>query len=755
MTKAMTAAAMILLLALGAAWAAQEGAKNSATEATVDNPELVKLFNQAVDLLEQKKYEEAGSLLDKVVAMNPDSSIALKLRNQAKQQALLDAFLEAPPETVDTIKKFFALAERGRREWLRDQERIGKSVAKLVAAKEPTDIWTAIAELKTAGQHAVPQLFDALKKGKRDSHTTIDMALMACGPTVVLPLCEALNVQDDLVKQEIIFVLGQIKDTRALPALAAIAASDSPAPVKENALDSIKRIAGGNLQSAPVYYLEQARAYYRQRYDVLQNPHDDFIIWGWNAKDQSLVSRAVPEYAFYLEMTEKLCYQAIALDETFESVYPLLICSYLQQLNTYTSLLDAAEKGTLKNLTEAEIAGLKARKERVAGILSTATALGKQHFYGALNLALQEGNSTVAVACEDVLRSLGSPADLPVIVSGKGDRNMPGAGATADPLVAALDSDSKQVRYNAAVALAGMSTRAFPGSYKVVTVLCQALGERGARVVLVADADIQVTNQLKSDLNEAGYIADVASDPDAALVAGFSVPLKDALIVDAGFAKSTDRFLTDYRTSRMPIILLCTEENLDTAKAAYGGKVSGIVMKPVELPALQASLESAFKGMKDTSGKALALKMNYMAANAIASLNPAGTVLPLDTAVGVLAQSLELPDEVRLESMKALGNIGSQAAEPDLASVAANAGNSAAARQAALNALTAIAIKHGTVSFTVRELAEKLLADGEVGIREAAARLLGASASSATPIKQLIANPNWVDDVALNAAQPE
>jgi len=755
MTKVMTAAAMVLLVVLGVAWAAQEGAKETATETTVDNPELVKLFNKAVDLLEQKKYQEAGGLLDKVVAMNPDSSIALKLRNQAKQQALLDAFLEAPPETVDAIKKFFALAERGRREWLRDQKRIAESVAKLVAAKEPTHIWTAIAELKTAGQHAAPQLFDALKKGKRDDHTTIDMAIMSCGPAVVLPLCEALNVQDDLVKQEIIFVLGQIKDTRALPALAAVAAGDAPASVKENALDSIKRIAAGNLQSAPVYYYEQAQAYYRQRYDVLQNPHDDFIIWSWNAKDQSLVSRAAPEYAFYLEMTEKLCYQAIALDETFESVYPLLICSYLQQLNTYSSLLDAVDEGTLQNLSEEEIAGLKARKDRVAGILSTATALGKQHFYGALNFALQEGNSTVAVACEDILRRLGSPADLPVIVGGKGDRNMPAAAATADPLVAALDSDSKQVRYNAAVALAGMSTRAFPGSDRVLPVLCQALGERGARVVLVADADVQVTNQLKSDLNEAGYIADIASDPDTALVAGFSVPVKDALVVDAGFAKSIGRFLADFRTSRMPVILLCTEANMEAAKAAYEGKVSGIVMKPVEMAALQAALESAFKGAKDTSGKALALKMNYTAANAIASLDPAGTVLPLDTAVEALAKSLDLPDEVKLESMKALGNIGSQAAEPDLASVAANAGNSVAARQAALDALTAIAIKHGTVSFGVRELAEKLLADGDTTIREAAARLLGASASSATPIKQLIANPNWIDDVALKTAKPE
>ena len=750
MTKVMTAAAMVLLVAFGAAWAAQEVAKDTAPATAVDNPELVKLFNKAVDLLEQKKYEEARGLLDKVVAMNPDSSIALKLRNQAKQQALLDAFIEAPPETVDSIKKFFALAERGRREWLRDQKRIGESMAKLVAAKEPTDIWTAIAELKTAGQHAAPQLFEAIKKGK--GGTTVDMAIMSCGSPVVLPLCEALNVQDDLVKQELIFVLGQIRDTRALPALAAIAAGDAPASVKENAIDSIKRIAGDNLQSAPVYYYEQAQAYYRQRYDVLQSPHDDFIIWSWNAKDQSLVGRTVPEYAFYLEMTEKLCYQAIALDETFESVYPLLICSYLQQLNSYNSMLDAVDKGVVESLSEEEIAGLKARKDRVAGILSTATALGKQHFYGALNYALKEGNSTVAVACEGILRRLGSPADLPVIVGGKGDRNMPAAAATADPLVAALDSDSKEVRYNAAAALAAISTRAFPGSDKVLPVLCQALGERGARVVLVADADVQVTNQLKSDLNEAGFMVDIASDPDTALIAGFSVPVKDALIVDAGLTKSIDRFLTDFRTSRMPLILLCTEDNAEAAKTAYEGKASGIVMKPVELPALQAALQTAFKGAKDTSGKALALKMNYMAANAIAQLDPAGTVLPLDAAVDALAKSLELPDEVKLESMKALGKIGSQAAEPDLASVAANAANSAAARGAALDALTAIAIKHGTVSFGVRELAEKLLGDGEASIREAAARLLGASASSATPIKQLIDNPNWIDDVALKAA---
>ena len=758
MVRALTAAAMIFLLAIGLSWAAEEGSKDAAagtaTEAVAaadQNPEMVKAFNAAVDLLEQKKYDEGRAALDKVLAMNPSSSLALKLRNQAKMQAIMAAFMEGPPETMGSIKRFFSLAERGRREWLRDQTRIGELAAALSAASEPAQVWTAIAELKTAGQHAVPQIVEAIRKSKPESHTNLDMALLAGGTTVVPPLCEALNVKDDLVKQEIIFVLGQIKDTRALPALAAIAGGDYLPSVKENAEDAVKRIAGPeNLKSATEYCLTQAQDYYRKKYDVRQSPYDDFIIWSWDDKNQILAGRIVPEYAFYLEMTEKLCYQALGLNPAFESAYPLLLCSYFQQLNTYDSMLEAAGKGALPDLSQEDLAGLKARRERVAAILSTATALGKQHFYGALALALSEGNYSTAVACEGVLRQLGSATDLPVIVTGKDDRNMPVVAAQADPLVKALESENKQVRYNAAVSLSTMATRRFPGYEKVVYTLCEALGERGARVALVADPDLQVTNQLKSDLAEDGYIVDVAADADSALNAAYSVPVKDALIVDCTFKKAIDRFLVDYRSGKLPIILLCTQENLNDAKASYEGKVTGFAFKPVEVAALKSQIDAAFKAGKDTSGKALALDMNYMAAKALANIDPSSTVLPLGEALDALVKALALPDEVKLEALKALGNIAADGPQQDLIAVAADAANQPAVRLAALDALTAIAIKHGTVVPGVRDVAEKLLADADPAVREAAARLLGAAAYSTEPVKQLLADPKWVNDLALN-----
>jgi len=753
MSRTLTAAAIVFLFAVGSVWAAEDVVTDASERPREEkqDPEITKLFNTAVDLLGQKKYDEARVMFEKVLSLNPNASMALTLRNQAKQQAIIDAFMEAPDDTRDTLKKFLSIAERGRRDWLRDQKRIAELVENLTIGNFDK-MWAAIYELRTAGQHAVPQLVETLRKTKPDVHSKISMSLMHTGQPVVLPLSEALKVKDSVVKHELVFVLGQIKDSRALPALAALYTGNELPSVKESALEAIKRIIGdGQVKSAPVCYLEEAYAYYQKKFDVLQAPHEDFIIWNWDAETQSLTQRNVPEYAFYLEMAEKLCYEALTIDDSFQSVYPLLICTYFQQLHTIDLHLDEVEKGQTADLTPEDIAGLKARKDRITNILSTTSALGKQHFYAALNLALADGNAAVAVSCESALRQLGSMGDLPVIVGDKKDRKIAVA-AAADPLVAALDSDNKQIRYNAAAALAAMAGRsAFRGLDKVIPTLCDALGERGARVALVADSDIQVINQLKVELGEQSFIVDAAADESAALNTGYAVPMKDVLIVDAGFKKAIDRFLTDYRSRKVPVILLVTDANAKETKATYDGRVAAFVAKPVQPADMQAALVEAFKDIKDTSGKAVALGMNYTAAKALANIDVTATALPVQDAIDALAKSLALPDEVRLESMKALTNIGThfaaaQAVQNDLCMVAGNGANSTSARLASLEALTAIAIKNSGTTDAVKEVAEKLLLDKEAEIRKAAALLIGASASSTGPVMRLLGNANWVGE---------
>ena len=764
MARTSITAAIILLLALNSGWAAEDGYRHLLADPTGKtaelNAEITKNFNAAVRLLEQagentnaeekrKRFEEARIALEKVLSMKPEAALARELRNRVKEQVITLVFLEAPQQTLDTLKAFLRVAEAGRREWLRDHDRIGRLIVDLTAG-EFDKMWVSIHKLRGAGQHAVPQLFEKLKTADRDTRTTISMALIASGEPVVLPLGQALKMDDDNIKQEVIFILGQIGDARALPPLAAVARGYNNPAVKNDAREAIEKIVGGApLKSAEVYYLDQADAYYKKRFDVLQRAADDYVIWGWEPEDHKIVGRKVPEYAFYLEMAEKLCYEAITLNEHFDDAYSLLLCIYYQQLHTYNNLLAAAEKSQ-DVLTKAEVASLGARRARIVEILRTATAIGKQNVYGALNLALSDGNVAVAVSCADTLRQLGSSADLPVIAVGSKRRESAEVIAAGDPLVAALESKNKLVRYHAAAALAAFGDRDFKGMKKVIPILSDALGERGVRVVMVADSDIQVINQLKGDLKDDGYIVDIAHDPRDALNVAYAVPMKDALIIDASFRKTIDTFLVDFRSSNVPIILLTTEANANEAKAVYQDKVNGFVSKPVKMAELKSVLFTAFIDVEENAGKSLALGMNYLAAKTLANVDVNTTVLPMKDAVAALVAALELPDEVRLEAMKALGNIapGGETAGLGLITVAANTGNSLGARIAALETLTAIAIKHGGTTKSVTDLSEKLLLDEDPTIRSAAGRLIGSATYSASPVRRLIDNPGWVTQPA-------
>jgi len=377
--RALKTAAIVLLLALGTA-RAQDGfttlledtGQTGVAEKTILFSDD---FNQAMKLLEQGKYEDARVALEKVIARNPDSAVARQLRDSAKQQIILNAFIEAPQPTLDTLKRFLSLAEQGRREWLRDEEHINKLITDVVEG-DFDEMWLAIHELNLAGQHAIPGLVDLLRQEDQDVRTKVAMALIAVGSPGVMPLCEALQTTDELTKQEIIFILGEIGDRKALPALAEMALKADKPSIRETARRTIEKIGGRAGKPPQEYYLDLANAYFTKDVSIIQSSADDFLIWSWDAGSGKLVSRNTPEYSYYLEMAEICCYKALAVDIACQRAYPLLLNIYVQQFNTNRTLLDAIAAG-LGEVSEAELAAITARKERAEDILRSARSFGK------------------------------------------------------------------------------------------------------------------------------------------------------------------------------------------------------------------------------------------------------------------------------------------------------------------------------------------------------------------------------------------
>jgi len=369
-----------------------------------------------------KAYDKAGEQIKGVLMLNVSPDNALKLRDLASSRQIIAILADSPQIVKLRFQDFLAIAERGRRLWLKDQKRIDELVKQLVEG-DFDQMWLAVYELTTAGQYAAPRLVEKLMDERdRQAKTRAAIALKTCGRSVTLPLAEALLGAPDQVKQEICFILREspkgkmiIPDRRALPALKTIAQDEKVnLATRQEALKTIAIIETApiaQLPSAQEIYFTEAEKFYHRDPSLLEPVYQDHIIWSW--ENNKLAARVVPEYAYYLEMAEKYCRQALAVDPAYEKVKPLLICSIYAQYNTALELLAVAERTPKnENITEQDVAGLKARKARLEEIINTLPSLGAKHYYAALQRALADQQAAIAVFCSDVLKELGSGTEL-------------------------------------------------------------------------------------------------------------------------------------------------------------------------------------------------------------------------------------------------------------------------------------------------------------------------------------------------------
>lgn len=321
----------------------------------------------------------------------------------------------------------------------------------------------------------------------------------------------------------------------------------------------------------------------------------------------------------------------------------------------------------------------------------------------------------------------------------------PAVALNASPLIDALDSPVKQVRYHAAAAVAKFGSRVqFRNADKVIPLLCQALSERGARVALVAAPDVQVVNLVRSSLAQKGYIVDAATDVVRAANLALSAPTKDVLIIDASMTATIKILLRDFRTASQPLILIAEEGQERDVKDALKGRLTGVLSKPVDEPTIAGALDTLLAAVPPPPAKTLAARFNLLAAEALASIDVRTTAYPIAEATPSLINALELPDDVRLPVMRCLGNIGAADAVVALTLVARSAGQTEPARLGAIDAIDRISRKAGAMDPKAKELLDQLLLDQSTAVRHAAAVALGANDPSDSALKRLLADPKDV-----------
>ncbi len=717
-----------------------------------------KLYNDGLDLLKQGEYQKAYEAFEKALRLDPPSEI-IRFHRDLAGDAVLKQML-SNPQLRDTAIRILELSKGAMQRWIRNPEQIQALVAQL-DTKEFDQKWITINKLVSVGQRACPYLIELLgKEKKEDLHFNAIHCLEKMGGEAVLPVIEALNSSIQLVRQNAAIILGTIKDERAIAELKRVHEnSDEKPEVKMYAAEALRKITGRDaalLSSAKEQYYQLAEKYYYVHPSVMTNYYGDYIVWKWSQEEDKLAWQEVPDFLFNKKLAEESCYDAIALDANYQPVLSLLICVHLASYNEANITLDVvADKVNLGEIEPEVQTKLQTDLKPIKnGIISAALGT-KKYLYEALQRSLNDNNASVAVSLIRLLKYAAKGDDLPIqIPADKLSRMKPAEqekwiersrSALGLPLVNALIHSDKKVRYAAAETLVKIIPKQhFSGQEKVIRNLTDALGERGIRVALVVEDDVQIRNQLRVMLKELNCYTVEAMTAKEGLFRGKESPPKDLIIMDYKFVNRVvfavtalgkehtetvfDSLKTDVRSRSVPIILLCLETELEMAKSIYQDKIDGYLVKPVQAGAFKEMVEQVFSSetcQRDSKTRAETLAQR--AAETLALIDPDYTVYPyLDALDGLINCLMDRRDEIRLPSLQALACFGSSKAIPVVHKLFGNKENDKPIRVQAAYALAEIFRRTPQIlPPKIYETLREALSEDDFEIRRSTAQALG------------------------------
>lgn len=657
MKGSFTSLILVLLVAFG-------GTLLLSTSASAQESDVDALFAEGVKLYNRGRTDEALNIFKQVLAANPSNEEALRFLEEAGNKVFLQ-MLVAHGEYETVAKRFIELARIGRKEKEEDGSRIKELVAQVVSG-DPKARADALLKLSADhGEFAVEYMYPELANEDLDARVNVITGLVNMGEEAVLPLVQVLHSEDVMIRRNAAAVLSSIRDRRALPALAAMAARDGDSLNRDVAAEGVRKIAGSDPSALPApaeLYLDLAARYAKRDEQVTKPYLPSRVVWSW--RDGGLVKTPVYSGIRHLELAEDACYQALALQPGSTPARALLAFVYAAQKAEVAAARQAAEEGG------AEVDDtVNAAAEKLAAADRLMALAGPDGLDGALQSALDLGYGGAAVEIMKV---------------------MEGSKVTGPALEKALARTDKNVRYHAAVALADLGA----ASDAVVQALAFALRETAVREILVIDDRSDSRNALINDLNGAGYFAVGAENGVQGLLRAKRFPLEDLVILRAGLKDmTTDRVIFELATgdtAKIPVILLADEGRLDEVKKTWEGKVAGFISSPpskdVYLPVVKAAV-----GETLNPERAQAVAMSRIAAQALHGVDPARLAPYMED----LLAALDKPDEVKIPVLRVLEGIGDPAGLEKVKAIFGDESASVEVRAAAAGALGAMLARLG------------------------------------------------------------
>lgn len=720
--------------------------KGTAAEAEGKKEEAVKLYHDAYG-----KFEPALQKLDKVPPDQRKSSADLVYAfMQRVGNDLVAGMINATDPQMKAVgHRLFEMAKYG------EPFREGKDIVLAYVSDLKSDEFAVYRNahwhLKNYGSWSCRFLVGALGNKQEDKFRSRVMVLLTeMGVDASLAVVEALDSKDDFLKQNAAIVLGNIKDERAIPALKRTYENPNEKPeVKKfahEALQKITRKTATEWKKATDYYYALAEKFYYSAPSTIFQWQPYYLVWKWDVENDRLTERRCARFVYNLHLAEEALFDLLELDPNYvnakgESAWALAVMIHFQEaLESESSVLAAVQAlkddeitrdGLIEILRGVEgmaVATIATMAEqiRTAGSVTDihATLLkyfsfqakiirsnilanvpGRKYLYEALARAMTDKSPLLATACVEAIKEHGRPVDLPpaVVPSDRknGHTTSTGAeqGAVGYPLIEALTNEDKRVRYAAAEAMVKLNPQQrVLGMELVIPLLVDALGENGARVVLVIhevanDEDRNFVARLRQTLIGLNLIPVVAHTGADGVIKAKEYPTEDVILIQKKLAgevyfretitkkQETENVLRalslDVRTRNIPrIVIAADDKELDDAKKEFADNTSWYVKRDTHPLDLKAALDKIFdspEAKKDSKDRAD--RMSRSAAETLASIDPTNTLYPFSDAVEALIRAVSptilREDFIRIPAARALGIYGDQRAFDVLAKVVA------------------------------------------------------------------------------------
>jgi HEAT repeat protein len=610
----------------------------------------------------------------------------------------------------DVGTKLLDRLEEGYRKVARDPERIRKEVDRLNSG--PRAYQNAKDRLTAAGQFAVPIYIEYLQNpAKKELQPDIIRVMSEIGRPLLLPLIEALRTNDNSIRIQLVNVIGQIGYPQALPALRALQTDQNTAGELKNAVDNaIRRInipAAANLSPADLS-LYAAENYYQKKpsYQPLLPDEKTNPVWVFDSGLNNVVALNVPTPIWNSVMALRLAEQTLKADSNNGKAISLWLASDLRrEIQLPQGETDPTKKA-------GEDASFYAR------------AAGPIYVNPVLARALDENDAALALQAIDALEATGGSNGL---VSG---------GENA-PLVRALSHPDRSVRFRAAFALAGANPASqYPGFYRVVPILAEAVGSTGSPTAIVVGPE-DLRNKITATLRDGAthYTVFAAGTLTEAVAQAHRAPAVDLVVVPndretLNAVAQTAR--TDYHLAGVPVLVAAPADALSNLKLQLANAKG---YGAVDVAADDAAITSAVNAARADIGSVPvnAEKAAQYSATAIDLLGRLAadhhSIYPVTEAVPTLSDALhDKRSEIATGAARDLGQLNSADAQRALATIALAGDTDPAMRVIFLDALAESAKRTGLAidAPMISSLIKLVSSDSDAKVKTAAATALGA-----------------------------